>query len=45
MNTLMNDLMVNNWDSVYNENHVDVAYDIFLRIFKLLYDKTVQLGE
>lgn len=39
MNSLVNDLIEYKWESVYNERDVDVAYDKFLRIFKLLYDR------
>lgn len=38
MNTLENDLMIQNW-SIYKEQDIDKAYEKFPKIFNLLYDK------
>ena len=39
MEAFKNDLISYNWETVYKEKDVDKAYDEFIRIFKLLYDK------
>ena len=36
---LIQDLVSQNWDMIYNEKDVDGAYNIFLEIFKAKYDK------
>ena len=39
INMLIQDLVSQNWDMIYNEKDVDGAYNIFLEIFKAKYDK------
>lgn len=39
MEALKKDLLEHNWEIIYREKDIDKAYDEFLRIFKLLYDK------
>uniref|UniRef100_A0A3B3I1E4 Reverse transcriptase domain-containing protein n=1 Tax=Oryzias latipes TaxID=8090 RepID=A0A3B3I1E4_ORYLA len=39
MNALNNDLSRQNWNSVYREKDVDIAYKCFLEIFSSLYNK------
>lgn len=39
LSALKNDLLVQNWNIIYHENDVSIAYDTFLCIFKDLYDK------
>uniref|UniRef100_A0A8C7XUM2 Reverse transcriptase domain-containing protein n=1 Tax=Oryzias sinensis TaxID=183150 RepID=A0A8C7XUM2_9TELE len=39
MNALNNDLSRQNWNSVYREKDVDIAYKCFLEIFRSLYNK------
>lgn len=39
MNAFKNDLLNQDWDNVYKEADIDIAYGIFLRIFMELYDK------
>ncbi|XP_060771169.1 uncharacterized protein LOC132882014 [Neoarius graeffei] len=45
MFALNNDLLLQDWESVYTENSIDRAYDNFLSIFKLLYDKNCPLKQ
>ena len=39
INTLKNELLNQNWEPLYKEENIDKGYEIFLGIFKLLYDK------
>ena len=39
MVALKDDLLSQDWEIIYQENDIDNAYEEFLRIFKLLYDK------
>ena len=32
-------VVFDNWDTVYNSNNINSAYDDFLKIFKILYGK------
>lgn len=41
LNTLKNNLLIQNWEAVYRENNVDNPYDNFFNVFKQLYEKTV----
>ncbi len=43
MNAFKNDLLVQNWEKVYNESDIDSAYETFLRIFTSLYEKNCPL--
>ncbi len=45
LNALKNDLMEYDWESIYRENDVNLAYDEFVRVFKLLYDKNCPVRE
>ncbi len=42
MNAFKNDLLAQNWDSVYRNKDTDSAYEEFLRIFTSLYQKIAQ---
>ena len=39
INALKNELLNQNWELLYKEENIDKGYEIFLGIFKLLYDK------
>ncbi len=39
MEALINELLKQKWDCIYNELNTDKAYDEFLKLFKVLYDK------
>ena len=45
MNALKYDLLTYDWGSLYMEKDIDGAYDIFLKIFKTLYDKNCPLKQ
>ena len=45
INIFRNELLVQNWEVVYQENNVDNAYEIFLNVFKHLYDKCCPIKE
>ena len=45
INMLIQDLVSQNWDMIYNEKDVDGAYNIFLEIFKAKYDKHCPINE
>ncbi len=43
MNAIKADLLAQNQELIYDENYIDCAYDKFLRILKLSYDKNCPL--
>ena len=45
INMLIQDLVSQNWDMIYNEKDLDGAYNIFLEIFKAKYDKHCPIKE
>lgn len=45
INALKNELIRQTWEEVYQEIDVDMAYEIFVRIFASLYDKNGPLSE
>lgn len=45
INALKLDLLTQDWGSLYIENDMDSAYDTFLSIFKILYDKNCPLKQ
>lgn len=45
INALYNDLMEQDWNAVYSKNDVDTAFDIFLEIFTLAYNKNCPIRQ
>uniref|UniRef100_A0A3Q3EXG8 Reverse transcriptase domain-containing protein n=1 Tax=Labrus bergylta TaxID=56723 RepID=A0A3Q3EXG8_9LABR len=45
MNALKNELINQNWEILYKEENIDRAYEKFLGVFKLLYDKHCPIRE
>ncbi len=45
MNAFKNDLLAQNWDSVYQNKDADSAYKEFLRIFTSLYNKNCPIKQ
>ena len=45
INALKNELLNQNWELLYKEENIDKGYEIFLGIFKLLYDKYCRIKE
>lgn len=45
INRLKKDLLAQNWDIIYQEKDINKAYDIFLELFKYVYDKNCPIKE